>query len=94
MSRFTKNTNVAWREIADEIIVVPISRRRTDLDSVYVLNDVGARIWQLLDGERDLDDIVAVLADEYEVDRAEAEADLSAYLTELREIGAVMEAGG
>jgi hypothetical protein len=89
----TRNTDVAWREIADEIIIVPISRRRTDLDSVYVLNDVGARIWQLLNGERDLDDIVAVLADEYEVDRAEAEADLTEYLTELCEIGAVTEVG-
>ncbi len=94
MGRFTRNSNVAWREIGDEVIVVPTSRRRSDLDSVYVLNDVGARIWQLLDGDRDSHGIAGVLAEEYEVEKAEALADLDRYLAELREIGAVIEVAG
>ena len=94
MGRFTRSTNLAWREIGDEVIVVPVSRRRSDLDSVYVLNDVGARIWQLLDGERDSHGIAAVLAEEYEVEMSEAVADLDRYLAELQEIGAVTEAAG
>lgn len=93
MNRFARDSDVAWRQVGEEIVVVPISRQRTDLDNVYVLNDVGARIWQLLDGERGPGDIAGVLAEEYEIGRDEAECDVREYLIELRDAGIVTEPG-
>ena len=50
---------------------------------VKVLNDVGARIWSLADGSRTIAQIVAVIAAEYAVQPAQAEADALAFVAEL-----------
>ncbi len=46
-------------------------------------NEVATRVWELIDGQRTVGDIVAVVTDEYEVEPAVAEADILAFLDEL-----------
>jgi hypothetical protein len=81
---------LAWRQIDDEVILVPIRRRADEMDSVYTLNEVAAHIWQLIDGERTVEEICAVVVADFDVDRAQAEADLQELLAELEAIGAVV----
>ncbi len=50
---------------------------------VKVLNDVGARIWELADGSRTIAEIAAVITAEYAVPQAQAEADTLAFVAEL-----------
>lgn len=50
---------------------------------VKVLNAVGARIWSLADGTRTIAQIAAVIAAEYAVEPAQAEADTLAFVAEL-----------
>jgi hypothetical protein len=48
-------------------------------DGVYFeLNEVGARIWQLLQQPRSLASVLAVLLEEYDVSAAQCEADVLA----------------
>jgi coenzyme PQQ synthesis protein D (PqqD) len=56
-----------------------------DLDSglYFALNEVGARVWELCDGDRSLDDIVAVVTSEYDVDTKTARADVTELLEQL-----------
>jgi hypothetical protein len=56
---------------------------------VKVLNEVGARIWQLADGTRTIAEIAAVISTEYAVQPAQAEADTLAFVAELAERGIV-----
>jgi hypothetical protein len=56
---------------------------------VKVLNQVGARIWQLADGHRTLGDIVAVICAEYAVEPAQAQADVLEFAAELERKGVV-----
>lgn len=51
----------------------------------YTLNEVGARIWELLDGTRTQDEIVNVLSAEYEAADAEIRADVDDLLADLRD---------
>ena len=60
-----------------------------DQGQVKVLNEVGARIWALADGTRTLRQIVAALCDEYEVDHAQAEADVIDFVAQLAERGII-----
>lgn len=78
------------RRIAGETIVVPIRSQAALLDSVYVLNEVGARVWELVQAGRGEDEVVATLAAEFEVEPARARADLLAFLGLLREAGLVV----
>ncbi len=50
---------------------------------VRVLNAVGARLWELADGERTVADLAQVVAAEYEVDPARAHADTVAFCADL-----------
>ncbi|MEM7349308.1 MAG: PqqD family protein [Acidobacteriota bacterium] len=73
------------REIADEVILVPVRGKLAQLKRIFVLNPVGAYIWGELDGERDLAEIHRGIVANFEVSEAEAEADLLEYITALEE---------
>jgi hypothetical protein len=77
------------RRIAGETIVVPIRSEAAQLDSVYVFNEVGSRVWELVEQGRAEDEIVTALAAEFEVDAARARADLLAFVEVLRQAGLV-----
>jgi hypothetical protein len=56
---------------------------------ILVLNEVGAFVWTLLDGSRDVEAIVAAVLDEFDVDPATARADVQAFLLTLQERNAL-----
>ena len=47
---YTKDPNIVARKIAGEMVLVPIKHNVGDLACIYNLNEVGARIWELLNG--------------------------------------------
>ncbi|MDA0163852.1 pyrroloquinoline quinone biosynthesis peptide chaperone PqqD [Solirubrobacter ginsenosidimutans] len=65
---------------------------RLDDGSYYALDDVGARVWELCDGERSVDDIVAVMTGEFEAPAATITADVLEFIDELREERLLVEA--
>jgi len=87
---YEKHPKIVARRIADEVILVPISREVGEIDSLYVLNDVGARIWDLIDG-RSLEQVRDAIVDEFEVNETTAEEDLTLLIEQLKEIGAIHE---
>jgi len=89
--RFTKDPSIVSRKIADECILVPIKQSASEVDSIYTVNEVGSRIWELIDGEKSLSEISDVIIDEFEVSNEEAEKDLIEFLQQLEQVGAVME---
>ena len=89
---FQKNSSIVSRRIADEVILVPIRRKLGEIESLYTLNEVGARIWELLDGKRSLKALRDALLEEFEVSEQEAEEDLTALIEQLQQIGAIQEA--
>jgi hypothetical protein len=90
----TCSGNYVTRRIAGETIVVPIRAEAAQLDSVYVFNEVGARIWGLLEAGQSEDAIVTTLAAEFEVDRERSRADLLGFVGVLREAGLVERGAG
>jgi hypothetical protein len=89
---FEKDPMMVGRKIAEEFILVPIMQDARDSQCIYTLNDVGARIWELLDGNGvTIDDIVSAITQQYEVEAPQAEADVVEFLEQMKEIGAVVE---
>jgi hypothetical protein len=84
--RYQKNPDMVSRLIGDEFILVPIRRNVADLESVFTLGGTGVRIWELIDGRLTVGELLARLADEFEVEPEQAEADLAEYLESLEEI--------
>lgn len=57
---------------------------------IEVLNDVGARIWSLIDGHRSVREIASLLCEEYQVETSLAEADALAFLEDLAGRGVIV----
>ena len=91
--RYVRDPDFVHRRIVDEVILVPIARNFGDLESIFTLNDVGARIWELLDGDRSVDEIIEMIVAEYVVDRETAGGDVAEFLDQLEHIGAVKGGG-
>ena len=66
-----KHPDAASRVYDDEAFVVVPSRGEYD-----ILNKVGTRVWELIDGQRSVEEIVTIICDEYEVEPARADADV------------------
>jgi hypothetical protein len=57
----------------------------------FGLDPIGTRVWELLGEPRSLDDLCAILGDEYEVDPDTCRTDVGALVEELREAKLVRE---
>ena len=88
-SCFRKAEKCVTREILGETIIVPVCNRVGDLGSIYVLDEVGTAIWELLDGEHSVARIVASLREEYEVGEEEVAQDAIEFLTVLDGAGLI-----
>jgi len=87
--RLTKDPSIVSRKIADELILVPIRQKAGDIESIYTMNEVASRIWELIDGEKRVAEIGNAILEEFEVSPEEAEADLVEFLQQLEQVGAV-----
>jgi methyltransferase-like protein len=88
-SVFRKNENFVFRQIDDETILVPIKNNVGDMESIYNLNEVGAYVWECLDGRRTLPDIVDMVVEAFEVSPEEAQSDVLDFVGQLKEIEAI-----
>lgn len=81
---FKKNNQIVTRDIAEEVILVPVRQRLSDLNCLYVLeNKVSKRIWQLIDGKTALKDIVKKIVGEFEAEEAKVTSDLTDFVQTL-----------
>ncbi len=86
---YKKNEDFVFRRIKDETILVPIKDNVGDMGSIYNLNEVGAFVWEHLDGKNRLLDIKNMISEDFEVSSQEAKEDLCEFVRQLREIDAI-----
>ena len=89
--RYCRSPEFVFREIAGEMILVPIKQKVGDLQCLYSLNATAGRIWDLLDGTRDLAGIRDMLASELDIGDEGLTADLFTFVEQLVEIDAVTQ---
>lgn len=77
--------DVVSRSIDGERILVPIRSHAADLESIFTLNDAAARIWELVDGRRSVDEIAETIHREYDVDHEQASSDVRSLLGQMEQ---------
>jgi hypothetical protein len=75
---FPVRREVPWRTLDTEALVVDVKG-----GLLYPLNSVGARIWELCDGARSVEEIVGVLAREFDAPEATIRADALEFVERL-----------
>ena len=80
--RFAVPADVVFRHLDDEAVLLNLKS-----GTYFGLNELGARIWALLGERRALEDVLEILADEYDAARPVLERDLLDLTQELCEKG-------
>lgn len=79
----SQSTLIVTRKTGNEYVLVPITNNIADMNSVYTLNETGAFIWEKINGKRDLEEIIALLINEYDIDRESAESDVFSFIENM-----------
>jgi coenzyme PQQ synthesis protein D (PqqD) len=79
------------RHIAGETLIVPVTGHVMDLESIYVLNPVGSRIWELLRSPTTAGRIAEIVASEFAVSPQRAADDVVEFLDSLGARGLIQQ---
>lgn len=86
-----RSSEYILRHAADSIVIVPVGRAAVEFPGMLTVNATGELLWDLLESERRVDELVDALCDRFEVERCRALADTEAFLQKLRRAGALIE---
>jgi hypothetical protein len=75
---------VAARTVDESAVIV-----LADSGEVTVLNAVGTRVWELVDGSRSVGEIIQIVESEYEAAAEQVHADVVGFIESLAEAGAI-----
>ena len=87
---YQKDPDMVSREIAGEVILVPIRSNVGDLESIYTLNETASTAWALIDGSHTIGQIVDQIILEYDVDPDQAKSDMFDLIKDLEQIDAIV----
>ena len=87
--KYRRNEEFVSRQIADEFLLVPISNQLSGDNWLLVLNEVGGRIWELIEHGRSVQQIEELLLEEFDTTPEQLEEDLLRLLGQLQELGAI-----
>lgn len=83
--RYSISKEVLSQELNGETVLLDLQG-----ESYFSLNEVGTRIWQLIQSDKTVDETLNTLSDEYDVSREQLESDVDALLSKLTEAGLVI----
>lgn len=72
------------RDIAGEIILVPVGKAVFDSNGLFALNELGGFLWDRLPQAQSEEELLHAVLQEYEVGEEEARRDIREFLDTLR----------
>ncbi len=89
---YRKDPSIVARQIAGEMLLVPIRQNVGDLESIYLLNETALFAWQRFDGSATLADIRSQITQAFDVPELQAGQDLLELAADLERVGALVRA--
>jgi trimethylamine:corrinoid methyltransferase-like protein len=73
-----RGEDTPWNIVDDEVVLLNL-----DSGHYYSLNESGRRVWELLDGENTIPEIINTICEEFDVEQQEAAKDINTLIDEL-----------
>ena len=84
-----RNAQFIKRTLGNQYVIVAVGEAAKRFHGMISVNGSGSLIWDCLEKECTLDELVAAMTEAYEIDADTARADVVDFLTNLKEVGAV-----
>lgn len=85
--RYQVKQGYVIREIAGEYLVIPVSLQDEPESKVIILNSSGKLLWEALEQQKTMDELMEVMDENFEVSREEARGDIEEFIKQLNENG-------
>ena len=77
------NKEYVLREIAGDYIIIPVGATALEFNGLITVNEVGVTLWNMLQEEVTMEDLVQGVLAEYDVQEEVAREDIQEFLNEL-----------
>ena len=77
------------RDIAGDIILVPVGAATSSIQGLITINETGAAIWDVLPEAENEEAIVDKLYEQFDAERDELRKDVAEFLDKLRELNII-----
>lgn len=78
------SSEILTQEVSGETVILDLKN-----ESYFGLDEVGTRIWKLLQQGKDIQSITETMLDEYDVEEKQLGKDIQALLSQLNEAGII-----
>ena len=82
--KYTRNSRTISGRLHDELVMMDLEQGK-----YFSLNPVATRIWDLLEKEKTLDELCALLTEEYDVESNQCMDEVRELLEEMEKLGLV-----
>ena len=83
MKKYKIKEGFVLRQIKDNYVVVVLGKASKEFNGMMDLNETGAFIWKLINGNNTIDDIVEKMLKEYDVSEEIVRADVEEFINKL-----------
>ena len=77
------------RDIAGDTVLVPVGKTVMENNGLFILNELGAFIWDMLPELGSEEDAVSAMLREYDIDEDTARSDTAEFFEKLRGFGII-----
>ncbi|HNR40716.1 MAG TPA: PqqD family protein [Bacteroidales bacterium] len=75
--------DIVTRKTGNEYVLVPLANNIADMNRLFTLNESGAFIWELIDGEKNIREIVERFTEEFDIESETATRDVLAFMENM-----------
>jgi hypothetical protein len=77
------------KNVAGSNVVLPLGERQSEIHGIITFNEIGAEVFNMLDGTNSVEEIVTKISKDYEVSYETVEADVKKLIDKMRVNGLV-----
>lgn len=77
------------KDVAGSKVVLPVGERQAEINGVITFNEIGAEVFNMLDGTNSVEEIVHKIAKDYDAPYETVEADVNKLIEKMRAQGLI-----
>lgn len=87
---YRKTQTIVDQMIDGEYVLVPLQKQAGQMRELFTLNESGAFIWQKINGENTVSDIIEKVTENFSIDKETAQGDVLHFLQKMQDIAAIL----
>lgn len=77
------------KDVAGSKVVLPLGERQTEIRGIITFNDIGAEVFNMLDGTNSVEEIIAKIVKDYDAPYETVKSDVEKLIEKMRQNGLV-----